>query len=216
MRHYIIVCEGRSERVYLQRLQSFLESKTDEWNVLCFIPQTPAKSDGAEMGGGFYANVVKCYKQHHRSNKRHQIEVWVDHDIYFRQNSAPERRNRENYLKKPDGIPNFVFSFHNFEDFLVLHMDDMTVQRWRTAFAHADHAAKPLHSDQYMPLYESIWPGYQKGDLPPNFITKESLLRLKRNLADPLIPKPADTRFRCFAQFLITQIENAFPNLLGP
>ncbi len=43
---------------------------------------------------------------------------------YFRQDSAAEMSNRASYMGKPVGIPDFAFSFHNFEDLLVLHMDD--------------------------------------------------------------------------------------------
>ena len=216
MPQHIIVCEGRSEFVYLQRLQSFLDSQTGDWNVpLRFIPQLPIGSDGSEQGGGFYNVVVKFYKAQHRSNPRSPIAVWVVDDIYVRQDSARERKNRASYLKKPDGIPDFVFSFHNFEDFLVLHMDDTALQRWHTAFDPA-HVAHPLHSEDYLRLYEVILPGYRKGDLSPDFITRDSLLRLKTNLASPLVPASADPRFRSFAQFLIDQIDTAFPDLLVP
>jgi hypothetical protein len=68
----------------------------------------------------------------------------------------------------------------------------------------------------YVPHFESVLPGYQKGDLSPGFITQEALLRLKTNLANPLIPAPTDPRFRNFAQFLIDQIDAAFPTLLVP
>lgn len=216
MPSFIMVCEGRSEFAYLQRLQSFLDDQTQGWNVpLRFIPQVAVGADGSEQGGGFYNNVVGCYKAQRRSNPRSLIEIWVDHDIYFRQNSAPERRNIARYMGKPEGIPAFVFSFHNFEDFLALHLDDAALQRWHAAFDPA-HVATPLHSVDYLPLYEAILPGYRKGDLSPDFITRESLTRLKANLASPLVPEPAESRFRSFARFLITQIDAAFPDLLAP
>jgi hypothetical protein len=211
MPQYIVVCEGRSELVYLQRLQSFLDAQTGPWDVpLRFIPKVPAAA-----GGGFYRNIINCYKDEHKQNKRHHFAIWVDHDIYFRQSSAEERRNSDRFLKHT-GVPTFLFSFHNFEDFLVLHMDDATVQRWHAAFVSTGHSINPLHSEDYMPLFESVLPGYHKGDLSPDFITKESLLRLKINLANPLIPTPDDPRFRCFAQFLVRQIDTAFPALLVP
>jgi hypothetical protein len=217
MQQYIIVCEGRSEYVYLQRLQSFLDLQATDWCVpLCFIQKIPRNADGDESGSGFYSNVAKCYKQQRRDNKRANIEVWVDHDIYLRQDSAPEIRNRASYLSKPAGIPDFVFSFHNFEDFLILHLDDAAVHRWHAAFDSTNHVTDPLHSVGYAPHFDTVMPGYRKGDLPPDFITKESLLHLKGNLTKPLIPPPADPRFRHFAQFLIDQIEIAFPTLLAP
>jgi hypothetical protein len=213
---YIMVCEGYSERAYLQRLQSFLESQTRSFEVpLRFIPKLPETSDGDENGGGFYWNVSSCYKQQRKENKKSKIEVWVDDDIYIRQDSAAERKNRTSYLGKPAGIPDFLFSFHNFEDFLVLHLDEDAKQRWHAAFDSL-HIAQPLHSTDYLSRYEAVIPGYQKGALSPDFITRESLSRLKANLERPLVQAPADNRFRSFAHFLITQIDAAFPGLLGP
>lgn len=215
MPSYIMVCEGRSEFVYLQRLQSYLDTQTADWPVpLRFIPKVPVDSGGEENGGGFYKNVDKCYRQQRRENGTSKIEVWVDDDIYVRQGSPSETSNGANYMGKPAGIPDFLFSSHNFEDFLALHLDEAAIQRWHTAFDPA-HVAKPLHSGDYLPLYESVIPGYRKGALPPDFITKDSLLRLKNNLARPLVPVPADPRFRSFAQFLITQIDAAFSDLLA-
>jgi len=216
MPRYIMVCEGYSERAYLQRLQSFLDSQTRNFEVpLSFIPKMPVNSDGDENGGGFYGNVTRCYRQQRRDNGTSKIEIWVDHDIYLRQDSAPERRNRASYLGKPTGIPDFLFSFHNFEDFLALHLDEQALQRWHTAFDPL-HIAQPLHSGDYLPLYEAVIPGYQKGSLSPDFITCKSLSRLKANLERPLVPIPADTHFRSFAHFLIAQIDAAFPDLLAP
>ena len=217
MPQYIVVCEGYSERAYLKRLQSFLDKMAPEWPVpLQFIPIMAKNPDGTDKGGGNYSNVTSCFRQQRKGNKKASIEIWVDHDIYFRQTSAPERRNRESYLKKPAGIPDFRFSIHNFEDFLVLHMEDSAVQRWHAAFDPAGHVATPLHSKAYMPLYAPVLPGYRKGDLSSDVITKESLLRLKGNLAKPLIPAPADPSFRSFAHFLIDNIDAAFPTLLVP
>ena len=73
MPSYIMVCEGRSEFVYLQRLQSFLDSQASGWNVpLNFIPKIPANPDGDESGGGFYTNVTRCYRRQRNRDKKLQ------------------------------------------------------------------------------------------------------------------------------------------------
>jgi hypothetical protein len=209
MSRYIIICEGQSEHAYLQRLQSFLDSKDENWTQpLQFTPICESTSNG------YYDTVVATYRRQSRDNKKTYIKIWVDADIYVRQDSTPERKNRAKYLKKPTGIPDFLFSFHNFEDFLALHLDDTAIQSWHTAFD-STHAAKPLHSHDYLPLYKSVFPGYHKGIIAPDFITRESLLRLKINLDRPLISPPPEPSFRSFAQFLITAIDTEFPALLS-
>ena len=212
---FIMVCEGRSERAYLQRLQSFLDNETECWPVpLQFIPRLPVGGDGLEQGGGYYANILKCFKSERKKNRKSRIEVWVDDDIYVREDGERERENRASYLAKLGSIPDFHFSFHNFEDFLALHLDDAAIQRWHAAFDLA-HVSRPLHSQDYLPLYEAVFPGYRKGDVPPDFITRDSLSRLKARLDRPLVPTAVEPSFCSFAHFLIEQIDAAFPSLLA-
>ena len=212
MKRSIVICEGRSEFVYIQRLQSFLdEQSTSGWGVpLQFFPRMAKNPDGSDKGGGDYKNVVSGYKAQRKDNKRMKIEVWVDYDIYKRN----DKNNMTNYRLKPAGIPDFKFSYHNFEDFLVMHMENEKVGVWREQVQSSGHLAAPLHSKDYVVLFDCIMPGYKKGDLSPDFISKESLLRLKRNLQGPIIPPSTDPHCGDFASFLIDQIDEAFPELL--
>jgi len=133
----------------------------------------------------------------------------VDYDLYLRNN----RNNRDLYLNKPKGIPDFRFSFHNFEDFLVLHMEKAVIEKWCSFLEPTRHFLEPLHATDYIPLFQQVFPEYAKGDLPSDFITPEALNRLKRNSLHPIITPPADSQFPGFASFLIGQIEEAYPDL---
>ena len=211
MKRYIVVCEGRSEYVYLERLQSFLDSQATAFDVpLHFHPCKRNNADGSECGGGFYKSVVTCYRQQYRNNRRTPIEIWVDHDLYLRN----DYHNRDLYLNRPAGIPTFRFSYHNFEDFIVMHKDEETVRKWHSLFAPTGHYTTPLHAIDYLPCLESVLPGYKKGDLSPDFISREALQFLKRNAVSPKIPPSGDANFGSFAVFLLGEIEAAFPGLL--
>ena len=120
MKQYIVICEGRSELVYIQRLQSFLDEQSTGWDV-------PLKFMPVDNGNGSCGKVISGYKKQRKENKRTKIEVWVDYDLYQRNDNSC----MDQYRLKPKGIPDFKFSYHNFEDFLVLHMDEETVQVWR-------------------------------------------------------------------------------------
>jgi len=208
MKRITVVCEGRSEYVYLKNLQRFLETQSDDWD----FPLQVFPDNRAETNGGDYRIVVSNYKDQRRGNRRAQIEVWVDYDLYVRN----DRENMTKYQAKPPGIPDFKFSFHNFEDFLVMHMEDETVERWRSIFGQAGHFKTPLHSCDYIPLLRTLIPEYKKGELSVD-ITAESLKRLKRNqnMLNPLGVPPDDLHFGSFAVFLIKQIEEAYPELLA-
>ncbi len=203
MKQMILICEGRSEFVYIQRLQSFLDEQSTDWDVpLKFVP--------GDAGGGSYGKVISRYKTERKDNKRARIEVWVDHDLYLRN----DKGNMNQYLRKPSGIPDFRFSYHNFEDFLVLHMDDEKVREWTGCVHSTGHITTPLHTAEYSVMFEKIMPGYRKGGLSPDFISKESLWRLKQNNQKPIIPPSSAPGFTDFATFLINLIDEAFPSLL--
>jgi hypothetical protein len=118
------------------------------------------------------------------------------------------------YQNKPARIPDFHFSFHNFEDFLMMHMEDHLIRTWRELVEPTGHFRKPLHSRDYEPHFRKIISGYRKGDLSPDFISRESLLRLKKSVLSPTIPPPEHPGFPSFAKFVIDEIEEAFPTLL--
>ena len=79
------------------------------------------------------------------------------------------------------------------------------------------HFTKPLHSDGYLPEIKRIFPIYKKNDLPADFVTLASLRNLKANLAhQPSSSNPHNLAgIRSFAEFLIDQIERAYPGLLS-
>jgi hypothetical protein len=207
MRRIIVVCEGRSEYVYLKRLQSFLDGQSAGW---CF-PLQLFPTEGGHTTGGDYNHIVSNYKAQRKENPRAKIEIWVDYDLYLRN----DRDNRNLYLNKPRGIPDFRFSFHNFEDFLMMHMEDAIIEKWRSLLEPKNHFRTPLHAVDYVPLFQQIIPKYEKGDLPSDFVTAESLNRLKRNTLHPIITTPADSQFSGFASFLIGQIEEVYPDLFA-
>jgi len=211
---HIIVCEGESEWVYLQRLQSFINSlptPDGTYEVpLQFIP--PAR---AIAKSGKFSSVIKNYRARFRENKNSSIQVWVDFDLYHRN----DNKNADLYKLKQTQHPNtpdFHFSFHNFEDFLALHFDDAHFNEWKRIFHANGHFNTPLHETDYMPAFKTMLPAYRKGDLPAGFVSKDSLARLKKNTASQPRSNPENLRnIKNFADFLINQIETAFPTLLA-
>ena len=121
---YVIVSEGSSERAYIQQLRSFLANKmpvADDFRPrLDLIPKVT--NNGA--GGGQFALVQQTYRKCRKADKRTPIMVWVDADIYVRNESVVEERNAKSYAGKKN-LPDFLFSVMNFEDFLALQNKDM-------------------------------------------------------------------------------------------
>jgi len=208
---HIIVCEGESERAYLQRLQSFLEKlplASGSFNAsLRFI----APERGIVRNGSY--GKLKCrYNTTRQANRNApSIQIWTDFDLYHRN----DKHCADHYKNKPNGIPDFLFSFHNFEDFFALHFDGDPFQQW-LQFGNRGHFATPLHSEDYLPEIEKIFSDYKKGSLPADFITWDSLKNLKKNKSfQPLNSNPQHLNgIVAFADFLIDEIEKAYPGLL--
>jgi hypothetical protein len=206
---YVLVCEGESEWAYLQRLSAYLVQQP----VMDDPFETPLRiiaPSRAVAKNGSFKSLARQFREMRQENKRSDIKVWADFDLYHRN----DNHCAEAYRGKPNGIPDFYFSFHNFEDFYALHLGAPQHQAWR-AFGQQGHFAQPLHSVDYFPAFTQIVAGYQKGVIPVDFISWESLANLKHNLANRPTSNPQNlAEIRCFANFLVGAIEQAFPGQL--
>ena len=111
----IIVCEGESEVAYVQELNRLFREMeiSSTLHPVC-------------VGTGFFSNVVAVYRTVRRNNPRTPVLVWVDWDVYARN----ERQCQDAYFRKGKGIPSFCFSRQNFEDFLATHLSEDKLARW--------------------------------------------------------------------------------------
>lgn len=206
---YIIVCEGESEWAYLQRMQSFL----DQQPLANGAFETPLRFIVPKRGivkGGSFGRLKNQYNQTRGQNKRSTIRIWADFDLYHRN----DNQCADHYAAKTEGIPDFHFSYYNFEDFYALHSDGERFQEW-LRFGARGHFDTPWHSDDYLPEIEKIFPDYAKGGLPADFIRWDSLRNLKRNKCRRPRSNPYNLQgLGCFADFLIGEIEGAYPGSL--
>jgi len=183
----IVVCEGASERAYIQELNRYLEEEEIPLNVI------PRPSNG-----GLYTLVVKKYREVRKNNRSTRIIIWVDWDRYQRN----DNRDMDNYQSKPDDIPNFLFSYQNFEDFLCMHYDQSEMKKWWTSCISRDHFTTPSHGKEYIPAFNTfIGRTYSKGEMPIH-IDCHSLNNLRIHQRDTSVPFSCD-----FAEELFTLID---------
>jgi hypothetical protein len=209
---HIVVCEGESEWTYLQRLQSFLEAEpladgAFEPPLRFIVPERLIAKNGS------FGKLKSRYNQTRRANRNSSIQVWADFDLYHRN----DKHCADHYAAKADGIPDFLFSFHNFEDFFALHWDGEALTNWLRfgSAAGRNHFALPLDAEGYLPEIRQIFPSYDKGDLSPDFISWTSLKNLKSNLDHQPSSNPHNLQgIQSFAAFLVDQIERAYPGAL--
>lgn len=172
MKSIIVICEGKSETKYLQELNRFLRENSAE-NSIVFVPKP--------VGTGHYTEVVKKYRGERKLNKNTDIEIWVDYDIYKRN----EQKNLDKYKKKPKGIPNFKFNYFNFEDFLIMHFNDDVLNKWKEICKVNNHFNEPMKSDKYLKLIKNIFSDYDKSSLTNLFVfNKQTLENLFKHNAE--------------------------------
>ncbi|MBE2203057.1 MAG: hypothetical protein IAE94_01780 [Chthoniobacterales bacterium] len=212
---HIIVCEGESEHAYLQRLQSFLDSQPLPPDTF----EAPLRFIGpmhAVAKTGSFGKIKSAYNRTRTDNRKiPSIQVWADFDLYHRN----DYHCADNYAAKTAGIPDFLFSFHNFEDFFALHFDGAPLAEWLKFGGPGGlrHFITPLHSEGYLPEIKRIFPGYGKGSLPADFVSWESLRNVKANLGHQPATNPHNLQgIRSFAEFLIHEIERFYPGSLNP
>lgn len=171
----ILLCEGPSEYAYIQELNRYL--RENEYNFK-FIPKP--------VGTGFYTEVQKKHKEVRKDNPRTPIRILLDDDIYVRNENEHEQAN-SSMLASSGFKDEFMFNVHNFEDFLMLHYDDETLNQWLTKCTETNHGNTPMHSAQYMPLVKEMFPDYEKGELLFSPIDQEKLDNLFRHNEDNAI-----------------------------
>lgn len=186
---FIIVCEGNSENAYIQELNRFLDTNDYPFTFV-----------SKPIRNGHYKPTTLKYKEVEKNNKRSNIFIWVDKDTYLRN----DENDGDNYQHKPVRIPNFMFSHLNFEDFLVMHLDEGTVLKWQQICERHRHFEYPMHSAEYMPLLTSyIFPNYRKGQIPFE-ITQEHLDNLFKTQQNPNIKFKCDFVEMIIAMFSLT------------
>jgi hypothetical protein len=211
---HIIVCEGESEWAYLQRLQGFLDDQelppdTFETALQFIVPPRVIVKNGS------FGKMKSRYNKARKENKNTSIQIWADFDLYHRN----DKHCAEHYAAKTDGVPDFLFSFHNFEDFFALHFDGQELAGWLQYGSSAGrrHFTAPLHARDYVPEIERIFPSYKKAELSADFVSWASLKNLKANLGHQPSSNPRNLQgIRSFAEFLIGEIERAYPGHLAP
>lgn len=150
---YIILCEGNSEYAYIQILNRILL----ENNInISFAAK--------EIGTGHFSDVEKAYKKQCKENKKLEKVIWVDKDIYKRN----DKDNDTKYASKKN-VPDFLFTTYNFEDFLVMHLDDDIINSWEQILNTNGHFNQPLVATVYEQLIKdsiTIFTDYKKGVIP--------------------------------------------------
>lgn len=178
---YIIICEGtKSGYEYLQKLAIFLTRE------LC-IQNTSFKV--IPIGSGHYDDAIRKYKEIYRcyvnskkpQNKKkinkilkENFVILVDYDTYKRN----DLHDFDKYQKKSEKIPNFTFHYFNFEDFLIMHYDYETFEKWYKICKEHNHFNVPMHAEEYIKLIQDhIFPNYDKSSLPEDFSFNEETLK---------------------------------------
>ncbi len=228
MRHVIIVCEGRSEASYLRALQRFVENElplasNEEDPRLRFVV-LPDESSGVETGS--FDKIFSAYKATQDEYATELVHVWVDADIYIRNEPLPSNLSKHNgteYLSEVSKVLEFKFSYYNFEDFIALHYDEADFQKWKTQVLHCrlegmnkSHFEQPLSRKVYMPLFHKFSRNYSKGKTPVQF-SKESFANLRRNLEDPDVIAMGGRLLPGinFGKFLLGIFDDVYPEFIS-
>lgn len=196
MKTYIIIHEGiKSEHAYIQELNRFIRNElSGDCSSQIYFASRPTgrdkktkngKTDYTGRGSGKFSDIQTRYKIEKSHNRNPHIIIWADYDIYKRNDNGNQtlyERALENRM-----IPEIHFNYFNYEDFLALHFKkDAEYSQWEAAANGANHFTSPLHACNYLPLYETVFPGYQKNEMPFS-LTKERLECLFTNNSDTTI-----------------------------
>ena len=118
-------------------------------------------------------------------------------------------------MAKKTGVTGFHFSFQNFEDFWAMHLDDERFHAWLRMMDGEKHWTAPLHSDVYLPLFQHIVPGYEKGKLEDTDLAIDRLNNMRKHvldikrLATQIMPQSS----YLFVEFLSKTLKQFYPTV---
>ena len=145
----IIFCEGKTEIAYVQSLARLLRENGEPVQL---IPK--------DLGGGKATNIRKKISEYRKNNKK------LEGCLLLRDKDIVLWDTKEDIIDAQLGV-RILYSWQNFEDFLVLHMSSNIVQEWGALCTQVGHFKEPLHSEEYLDFFRNnICHNYKKGDLP--------------------------------------------------
>ena len=225
-RQICVVCEGKSEVVYLSLLTRLLGRLSQDRGDVLPPVAFAGKPPGRGVGTGEIDKVRASFERERRKSPRTAFSIWTDADLAVREAAeSPEKFRRHLPVLRggKNGQPPFSMSPLNFEDFLAMHFDSGLYAEWKEAFRAAGHFTRPLHAEQYLPVFRPFWERsagknagkYQKGALPADWLGECALRNLFRHCADPevLASVRAVTPSPTFGEYLRDVILPAFPEL---
>lgn len=167
----IIVCEGVSEVAYIHELNRLVCRKDYGYAMVPFHPVCAFS--------GHFGPLKKAFKTAQASNRGNSVSIWADYDTYLRN----DLRDGSQYQTR-QGLPDFLFSVMNFEDFLMMHCEPAVLDEWQSICQAHHHFSTPMHAEEYEPLVRQFWPDYKKGELP-FVLTRQRLEWLFQNIDRP-------------------------------
>lgn len=186
-----VVCEGKSEKAYLQELNKIL---SERGITLSFVIET--------AGNGHFCHLkatwMRLCKRARKPACKDDFCFWADWDLFHRN----YKKCLDLYNKEKEKLPSFFFNYHNFEDFISLQLSEDKSLSWCITCNGKGHFREPLYSEEYEPLFISLVPGYKKGKLPIELDVVEGVKRLKERAGDRRFLQKSE-----FADFLLKELE---------
>lgn len=184
-RTYYILVEGHSEENYIQRLNGFL--RDNEYDFIfesknldgCF-PKKYELLNGEKTYTRIKNKAKELAKQYKKDSK---LIVWLDDDLFKRKQLNKAILEKEICtLNSKNRKFIFCYNSENFEDFLIMHLDDDKFQKWHEICMEHNHFIEPMMASIYeKEIIDNIIKDYSKKMLPSEIeINENVLLRLKK------------------------------------
>ncbi len=171
-----IVCEGHSEYYYVQRLAQFLKNKGAIQNCT-FKAHTPIITSNQQTLTDplhLLQQAKKIKTDREQFQHPDQMYILLDEDTFM-----TGRYNKRIFEQQCNAAGVFpLFQKHNFEDFLMCHLPDKTLNKWKNV---TSTYRLPMTGDQVMQEITAIISDYKKGSIPrsiENLVFSETGLSL--------------------------------------
>jgi len=188
---YHVVCEGESEVFYMEKLVQFFKNNGThpEKEIRPYRPHVTNNNFTLTDPMHLLDQAKKIKSDKIRFQHPDKMYILLDNDVFltrqYDKNTFIRACNTEGIIP--------LFQYNNFEDFVICHLDDEAVTKWKTIVSTYD---APLTSEQVKQEIVSIIPKYRKGSIPADIqhvvFSFEALNRAILHSNDANIPFKSD------------------------
>ena len=169
---FYFLVEGKTEYNYIVRLNKFFNNNNYNILIECYNFQGVRHLECKET--------QQKIKQKIKEERKVEVYVLLDNDVFTRKEDSKETiENNIKKLAKGKRQLHFLYTNQKFEDFLIMHLDDVTFNKWLEICQAKNYFNTPPTGDENVKWINKdkiFKQEYKKGEIPDEIVIDKNVI----------------------------------------